>query len=328
MAVITMREAISQALWEEMERDERVFILGEEVGVWGGTYAVTKGFYDRFGPERVRDTPIAEGVIVGAANGAAMAGLKPVAELMTINFAFLAMDQIVNHSAKLRSMFGGQFNVPIVIRAVSGGGRQLGATHSQTPDVVFAHFPGLKVVAPGTPADAKGLLKTCIRGLDPVLFFEHKRLYKMTGEVPEDEVLIPLGQADVKREGSDVTVIATGWMVHEALEAADRLGEDGVSMEVVDPRCLAPFDKATVFASVRKTHRVVIVEEAAKTGAFGAQIAAWLAEELFDQLDAPIQRVAAKDVPMPFSPPMEEFVIPNAGDVVAAVRRLLGRADA
>jgi pyruvate dehydrogenase E1 component beta subunit len=181
----------------------------------------------------------------------------------------------------------------------------------------------VRVVFPSTPADAKGLLKTCIRGLDPVLFFEHKRLYKMTGEVPEEEVLIPLGRADVKREGSDVTVVATGWMVHQALEAADRLGQEGIQAEVVDPRCLAPFDKATVFASVRKTNRVVIVEEAAKTGAFGAQIAAWLTEELFDHLDAPIQRVAARDVPMPFSPPMEEFVLPNAGDIVAAVRRVL-----
>ena len=203
MAMITMREAISQALWEEMELDERVFIMGEEVGIWGGTYAVTRGFYDHFGADRVRDTPIAEGVIVGAANGAAMAGLRPVAELMTINFAFLAMDQIVNHSAKLRSMFGGQMSVPIVIRAVGGGGRQLGATHSQTPDVVFAHFPGLKVVAPGTPYDAKGLLKSAIRGEDPVMFIENATLYQTRGEVPEDEFLEPINEEGKKDHAAD-----------------------------------------------------------------------------------------------------------------------------
>src|SRR3989337_4527501 len=207
MAVITMREAISQALWEEMERDERVIILGEEVGVWGGTYAGTKGFYDHSGPERVRDTPIAEGVMVAAASGAAVAGLRPVAELMTINFAFLAMDQIVNGAAKIHYMFGGQFRVPVVIRAVGGGGRQLGATHSQTPDAVFAHFPGLKVVAPGTPRDAKGLLKSAIRGNNPVLFLEHAAMYQVKGEVPEEDFTEPIGVSKVQREGSDVTIV-------------------------------------------------------------------------------------------------------------------------
>jgi pyruvate/2-oxoglutarate/acetoin dehydrogenase E1 component len=230
---------------------------------------------------------------------------------------------VVNQIAKVRYMFGGQVDVPLVLRMPTGNVKGAAAHHSQSLEAWFTHTPGLRVVFPSTPADAKGLLKTCIRGLDPVLFFEHKRLYKMTGEVSQDEVLIPLGKADVKREGSDVTLIATGWMVHQALEAADRLALEGVEVEVVDPRCLAPFDKAAVFGSVSKTNRVVVVEEAVKTGAFGAQIAAWLAEELFDALDAPIQRVAAKDVPMPFSPPLEEFVIPGVDDVIAAVRRIL-----
>jgi len=213
-------------------------------------------------------------------------------------------------------------DVPLVLRMPTGNVKGAAAHHSQSLEAWFVHTPGLRVVFPSTPADAKGLLKTCIRGLDPVLFFEHKRLYRLTGEVPEEEVLIPLGKADVKREGSDVTVIATGWMIHQAMEAADRIGQEGIGAEVVDPRSLAPFDKDTIFASVRKTNRVVIVEEAAKTGAFGAQIAAWLVEELFDELDAPIQRVAAKDVPIPFSPSMEEFVLPSVGDIVAAVRRV------
>jgi len=230
---------------------------------------------------------------------------------------------VVNQIAKVRYMFGGQVDVPLVVRMPTGNVKGAAAHHSQSLEAWFTHTPGVRVVFPSTPADAKGLLKTCIRGLDPVLFFEHKRLYKMSGEVPDGEVLLPLGKADVKRHGSEVTVVATGWMVHQALEAAEALGKDGVSAEVVDPRCLAPFDRVTLFASVRKTHRVVIVEEAAKTGAFGAQIASWLAEELFDELDAPIQRVASKDVPMPFSPPMEDFVLPKVGDIVAAVHRTL-----
>src|SRR3989337_2604423 len=233
MAVITMREAISQALWEEMERDERVIILGEEVGVWGGTYAGTKGFYDHSGPERVRDTPIAESVIVGAANGAAMAGLRPVAELMTINFAFLAMDQIVNGAAKIHYMFGGQFRVPVVIRAVGGGGRQLGATHSQTPDAIFAHFPGLKVVAPGTPHDAKGLLKAAIPSDDPVLFVEHATLYQGKGGVPEGEVLEPIGVSKVQRPGRDVTLVTYSKMLQVSMAAAEKLAQEGIEDESV-----------------------------------------------------------------------------------------------
>jgi pyruvate dehydrogenase E1 component beta subunit len=323
MAIITMREAISQALWEEMERDERVFILGEEVGVWGGTYAVTKGFYDRFGPERVRDTPIAEGVIVGAANGAAMAGLRPVAELMTINFAFLAMDQIVNHSAKLRAMFGGQFTVPIVIRAVSGGGRQLGATHSQTPDVIFAHFPGLKVVAPGTPQDAKGLLKAAIRSEDPVLFIEHATLYQARGEVADGEVLEPIGVSKIQRPGRDVTIVTYSKMLQTSLQAAERLAQDGIEAEVIDLRTLRPLDMGPVIESFKKTNRAVIAEEGWRSYGIGAEVAARIYEAALDYVDAPVQRVAQKEVPLPYNRELEQMALPQVDDVVKAVREVL-----
>src|SRR3989337_2743800 len=270
MAKITMREAISQALWEEMERDERVFILGEEVGVWGGTYAVTKGFYDHFGEKRVRDTPIAEAVIVGAAIGPALTGLRPVAELMTINFAFAAMDHIVNEAAKLRYMFGGQFTIPLVLRAPGGGGRQLGATHSQTPDVIFAHFPGLKVVAPGTPEDAKGMLKSAIRSDDPVLFIEHATPYQVRGEVPEGEYTTPLDRARVQRPGSDVTIVTYSKMLEISMKAADQLELNGVQAEIVDLRCLRPLDMEPVLASFKKTNRAVIVEEGWQSFGIGA----------------------------------------------------------
>ncbi|UCF60322.1 MAG: alpha-ketoacid dehydrogenase subunit beta [Anaerolineaceae bacterium] len=323
MTVMTMRQAISQALWEEMEQDERVFIMGEEVGLWGGTYAVTKGFYDHFGPERVRDTPIAEGVIVGAANGAAMAGLRPVAELMTINFAFLAMDQIVNHSAKLRSMFGGQFTIPVVIRAVGGGGRQLGATHSQTPDVVFAHFPGLKVVAPGTPSDAKGLLKAAIRTDDPVMFIEHATLYQTRGEVPDEEYLEPIGVSKVQRQGNDVTIVTYSKMLQVSLLAADQLAQDGVEVEIVDLRSLRPLDMDPVMESFRRTNRCVIVEEGWSSYGVGAEVAARLYEEAFDYADAPIRRVAQKEVPLPYNRELEQLALPQVDDVIRAVKEVL-----
>ena len=318
-----MREAISQALWEEMERDERVFILGEEVGVWGGTYAVTKGFYDHFGPERVRDTPIAESVIVGAANGAAMAGLRPVAELMTINFAFLAMDQIVNHSAKLRSMFGGQFTLPVVIRAVGGGGRQLGATHSQTPDVIFAHFPGLKVVAPGTPLDAKGLLKAAIRSDDPVLYIEHATLYQARGEVPDGEVLEPIGVSKVQRPGRDVTIVTYSKMLQLSLQAAEQLAAEGIEAEIVDLRSLRPLDMGPVLDSFRRTNRAVIVEEGWRSFGVGAEVSARLYEEAFDYVDAPIRRVAQKEVPLPYNHQLEQAALPQVEDIVRAVREVV-----
>ncbi len=323
MAIKTMREAISEALWEEMERDERVVILGEEVGLWGGTYAVTKGFYDHFGPERVRDTPIAEGVIVGAANGAAMAGLRPVAELMTINFAFLAMDQIVNHSAKLHAMFGGQMTLPVVIRAVGGGGRQLGSTHSQTPDVVFAHFPGLKVVSPGTPHDAKGLLKSAVRSIDPVMFIENATLYQKRGEVPEGEVLEPIGVSKVQRAGSDVTLISYAKMLQISLQAAERLAAEGIEAEVVDLRTLRPLDMEPALASFRRTNRAVIVEEGWRSYGVGAEVAARLYEEAFDYADAPIRRVAQREVPLPYNRTLEQQMIPGIEDVLEAVREVL-----
>jgi pyruvate dehydrogenase E1 component beta subunit len=316
-----MAEALREALFEEMARDPRVFVIGEDLRA-AAPFGITKGLVERFGEDRVLDTPISEAAIIGASLGAAITGMRPVADMHFADFVTCAMDEVVNQIAKVRYMFGGQVDVPLVLRMPTGSVKGAAAHHSQSLEAWFAHTPGLRVVFPSTPADAKGLLKTCIRGLDPVMFFEHKRLYKVPGELPDDEYLIPLGRAEVKREGSDATVVATGWMVHHALEAADILAQDGIHVEVMDPRSLVPFDKTTLFASVAKTHRVVIVEEAAKTAAFGAQIAAWLAEELFDELDGPIQRVASEDVPIPFSPPMEEFVIPNVGDVVAAVRRL------
>ncbi len=326
MASITYREAISQALREEMYRDERVFIMGEEVGVWGGTYAVTRGFLEEFGEKRVRDTPIAEGVIVGAAAGAAIAGLRPVAELMTINFAFLAMDQIVNHAAKLHYMFNGQITCPIVIRTVGGGGRQLGATHSQTPDVVFAHFPGLKVVAPSTAADAKGLLKSAIRTEDPVFFIEHATLYQQRGEVPDDEdFLIPIGESDVKREGEDVTIVSYSKMLQASLEAADRLAEDGIQAEVIDLKTLRPLDTLPIVASVKKTNRMVMVEEGWRSFGVGAEVSSRVTELAFDYLDAPIRRVAQAEVPLPYNRRLEQMALPQVKDIVQAVNDVLYR---
>ncbi len=323
MPRITMREAISQALWEEMERDERVFILGEEVGVWGGTYAVTKGFYDHFGPERVRDTPIAEAVIVGAAIGAALTGVRPIAELMTINFAFAAMDHIVNEAAKLHYMFGGQFILPMVIRTVGGGGRQLGATHSQTPDAVFAHFPGLKVVSPGTPEDAKGLLKAAIRSDDPILFIEHATLYQTRGEVPEGDYTIPIGKSKIQRPGKDVTIVTYSKMLEVSSKAADQLAREGIEVEIVDLRTLRPLDMEPVLDSFKKTNRAVVVEEGWRSYGVGAEIAARLYEDAFDYVDAPIRRVAQKEVPLPYNRALEQMALPQVEDVIRAVKEVL-----
>lgn len=323
MARLTMREAISQALWEEMERDPSVFIMGEEVGVWGGTYAVTKGFYDHFGPERVRDTPISEAAIIGGAIGAALTGLRPVAELMTINFAFSAMDYIVNQAPKLHYMFGGQMVLPLVIRAVGGGGRQLGATHSQTPDAIFAHFPGLKVVAPGTPADAKGLLKAAIRSQDPVLFIEHATLYQMRGEVPDGDYIVPIGQATVQRPGKDVTIVTYSKMLETSLKAAEELAKEGIDAEIVDLRTLRPLDMEPVIASFKKTNRAVIVEEGWKSYGVGAEVAARIYEQAFDYADAPIRRVAQAEVPLPYNRTLEQLALPQVANVVAAVKEVL-----
>jgi pyruvate dehydrogenase E1 component beta subunit len=318
-----MREAISQALWEEMERDPSVFIMGEEVGVWGGTYAVTKGFYDHFGAERVRDTPISEAAIIGAGVGAAMTGLRPVAELMTINFAFSAMDHIVNQAAKMHAMFNGQMMVPMVIRTVSGGGRQLGATHSQTPDAIFAHFPGLKVVAPGTPADAKGLLKAAIRSQDPILFIEHATLYQTRGEVPEGDYIVPIGKSTVQRPGKDVTIVTYSKMLEISLKAADQLAKEGIEAEIVDLRSLRPLDMGPVLESFKKTNRAVIVEEGWKSFGVGSEVSARIYEEAFDYVDAPIKRVAQAEVPLPYNRTLEQAALPKVEDVVAAVKEVL-----
>jgi pyruvate dehydrogenase E1 component beta subunit len=326
MARLTLREAITEALREEMRRDEKVFIMGEEVAAWGGTYAVTKGFLEEFGPERVRDTPISEMAIAGAATGAAMAGIRPVAEFMTINFAFVAFDAIVNHAAKVSYMFNGQFDCPVVFRAPGGGGKQLGATHSHTPDVIFAHFPGLKVVCPATPYDAKGLLKAAIRDNGPVLFIEPVPLYtspKVRGEVPEEDYVVPIGKSDIKREGTDVTIVTYGEGLHVSLEAADMLAKEGIEVEIIDLRSLQPLDLSLALESFKKTFKAVVVEFGHQTYGIGAEIVAQVQEKAFDYLDAPIKRVAQGDVPAPYSGDLERSALPSAEKVVTAVKEIL-----
>ncbi|MCA9955257.1 MAG: alpha-ketoacid dehydrogenase subunit beta [Anaerolineales bacterium] len=326
MARLTLREAITEALREEMRRDENVFIMGEEVGAWGGTYAVTKGFLEEFGENRVRDTPISEMAIAGAATGAAMAGTRPIAEFMTINFAFVAFDAIVNHAAKVSYMFNGQFDCPVVFRAPGGGGKQLGATHSHTPDVIFAHFPGLKVVCPATPYDAKGMLKSAIRDNSPVLFIEPVALYtspKVRDEVPDEEYTVPLGVSDVKREGTDVTIITYGEGLRVALDATKALAEEGIEAEVVDLRSLQPLDMGPVIESFKKTFKAVVVEFGHQTYGVGAEVVARLQEEAFDYIDAPIKRVAQYDVPAPYSGELERSALPSAERVIAAVKEIL-----
>jgi pyruvate dehydrogenase E1 component beta subunit len=323
MAQISYREALNQAMTEEMERDERVFIMGEEVGFYQGAYKVTQGMLQRFGEKRVIDTPIAELGFVGVGIGAALAGLRPIVEVMTWNFAILAADQIVNHAAKIRYMFGGQAKVPIVIRGPGGAAHQLAATHSQSLESWWAHVPGLKVVMPSTPYDAKGLLKSAIRDDNPVIFIEAELLYGMKGEVPDEEYLIPLGVADVKREGRDVTIIAHSKMVHVALQAATELAKEGISAEVIDPRTIRPLDMETILRSVRKTNRVVIVEEGWPFAGVGAEFAYRIQRECFDYLDAPIERVTGADVPMPYNKNLERAAIPDAGRVKQAVKKLL-----
>lgn len=322
MAVMTYRDAVREALREEMARDERVLVLGEEVGVWGGSYAVTRGLYEEFGAGRVIDTPIAEAEIVGSAVGMAMGGLRPVAELMTVNFSLVAMDQIVNSAAKIHYMFDGAIRVPLVIRTASGWG-QLAATHSQTFEGWFAHVPGLVVVMPSTPADAKGLLKSAIRSDDPVVFLEHSRLYGVKGEVPEGEHLLPLGTSDVKRPGRDVTVVAWSRMVHVALAAAGRLAAEGIEAEVVDLRTLRPLDMGPVYDSVRRTHRALVVSEEWTTGAFTAEIAARISRERFDDLDGPVERLGQREVPMPYAKNLEALVLPDEDRVADTIRAML-----
>jgi pyruvate dehydrogenase E1 component beta subunit len=318
-------QAINDALKIEMERDPNVYICGEDVGAFGGCFGVTAGLLAQFGEKRVRDTPITESAIVGTAVGAAVGGLRPVAELMFVDFIGVALDQLYNQAAKMKYMFGGKAKIPMVLRASCGAGIGAAAQHSQCLEALFMHLPGLKVVMPSTPYDAKGLLITAIRDDNPVVFLEHKILYGMEGEVPAGAYTIPLGKADIKRAGKDVTVVATAAMVHRALEAAEKLAGEGIDVEVIDPRSLSPLDEDTILDSVRKTHRLVIVHEEVKFAGSGAEIAAMAAEKAFDYLDAPILRVAAPFTPVPFSLVLEQEFIPSLDKVMAAIRTVTGK---
>ena len=323
MAVITYREALNQALAEEMERDPDVFLMGEEVGVYNGAYKVSKGLLDQFGDMRVVDTPITELGFAGLGVGAAMAGLRPVIEFMTWNFSMLAMDQVWNSAAKMLSMSAGQFKIPITFRGPNGAALQLAAQHSQALEAIYAHFPGLKVVTPGTPADAKGLLKASIRDDDPVCFFEGEMLYNVKGEVPDDDdYVIPLGVADLKREGSDVSIITHGKMINIALQAAQKLEKDGIEADVLDLRTLLPLDEEAIVASVRKTNRLLIVHEDTRTGGIAGEIAMRVNERAFEWLDAPILRVTALDGPVPYAADLEDRFLPSLADIVEAIRYL------
>ena len=322
MRNITYSEAIREALREEMLRDETVYMAGEDIGIFGGCFGVTSGLVQEFGEKRIKDTPISETAIIGSAVGAAAGGLRPVVEIMFTDFMGVCMDQLLNQAAKMRYMFGGKARLPIVVRSACGGGLRAAAQHSQCLEAMFSHIPGLKVVMPSTPADAKGLLKASIRDDNPVIFLEHKALSASKGPVPEEDFVTPLGKAEVKRSGRDVTLVATSMMVHKALLAANKLAQEGIEVEVVDPRTLVPLDKDTILNSVKKTGRAVIAHEAVKTGGFGGEVAAIIAEEAFDYLNAPIKRVAAPDTPVPFSPPMEDYFLPGEADILQAVREI------
>ncbi len=324
MAEMILREAITKGLREALDADEGVFLMGEDIGAFQGAYAITSGFLEDYGPDRIRDTPISESVLVGSAVGAAMAGLKPIVEIMTINFILLALDQLVNHAAKLRYMSNGQIKVPIVIRTVTGGGGQLGATHSQSFEGWLASVPGIKVAVPSDPYDALGLLRTAIADENPVVYAEHAMLYRTKGEVPEEPYDIPFGQAAVKREGDDLTMIAYSRMVHVALEAAEVLAERGVEAEVIDLRTLRPLDIQTVVESVKKTARAVVVEERWRTGGFAGEVASSIQEEAFDYLDGPVARVGGIDVPAPYAGNLEAAVYPDAARVIKTVEELFG----
>jgi len=324
MAEMILREAIAQGLREALDADDSVFLMGEDIGAYGGAYVVTKGFFEEYGPDRIRDTPISESAVIGAAVGAAMAGLRPIVEIMTINFMLLGMDQLVNHAAKLRYMSNGQLKVPLVIRTVTGGGGRLGATHSQSFEGWFASVPGLKVAAPSDPYDALGLLRTSIADDNPVVFAEHARLYTTRGQVPDEPYSVPFGQASVKRSGKDITLVAYSRMVHVALEAAEALAARGVEVEVIDLRTLRPLDLATVVDSVKKTNRAVVVEETWKTGGFAGELAASIQEEAFDYLDGPVGRVGGVEVPAPYNGRLEDAALPDSDRVIQAVERLYG----
>ena len=320
---ITFLEALNEALAQEMERNPNIIVMGEDVGVYGGVFGVTKGLYQKFGPDRVIDTPISEAGFIGAAIGAAAVGLKPVVELMFVDFFGVAMDQIYNQAAKMRYMSGGKLKVPIVIRTTIGAGLSAAAQHSQVLYSIFAHVPGLKIVVPSTPYDAKGLLIQALRDEDPVMFFEHKLLYGVRGPVPEEPYTIPFGKADVKREGTDVTIVALALMVHKALEAAEILKKEGISAEVIDPRTIVPLDKETILKSVRKTGRLVIVDEDYDRCGFASWIAAIAADEAFEYLNAPIKRVTTPTVPIPFSPVLERHILPDTDKIVKAVKSIM-----
>jgi pyruvate dehydrogenase E1 component subunit beta len=324
LAVMTYRQALHDTLREELLRDENVFLMGEEIGVFEGSYKITAGLLTEFGPKRVRDTPIAEEGFVGAAIGAAMLGLRPVVEIMTINFSLLAFDQLINHGAKIYGMFGGQTSVPMVLRTPGGGGQQLSATHSQNLEVWYAHTPGLKVVTPSTPADARGLLRSSIKDDDPVMFIENLALYNTKGEVPEDDYLVDIGRAQVIKEGTDITLVSYSRMAVVALDVARRLeAEEGINAEVIDLRSLRPLDRDTLVNSVRKTSRAVIIEEDWLSYGVGAEVAATIQEGAFDYLDAPVRRVAAAEVPLPYAKPMELAALPNANHVTRVIQQTL-----
>jgi pyruvate dehydrogenase E1 component beta subunit len=323
MAVMTYREALNLALREEMQRDERVFVIGEEVGLYEGAYKVTQGLLKEFGPKRIVDTPIAESGFTGVGIGAAMVGLRPVVEMMTFNFALLALDQIVNTAAKMNYMSGGQYPIPIVVRGPGGPAHQLAAQHSQSMESYFYHVPGLKVVRPSTPMDAKGLLKSAIRDDNPVIFIESETLYAVKGEVSEDpDFTIPLGEAVIRREGTDVTVIAYMGMMYRAMEAAEALEKEGISVEIVDPRTLRPMDEKTIVGSVRKTHRAVVVEAGAGFAGMGSEISSFITERAFDDLDAPVERVTGANAPMPYARNLEKLKTPTKEKIVDAIKRV------
>lgn len=321
MPTMNFAQALNEAHKLEMQRDPNVYVAGEDVGVYGGIFGVTAGLLDQFGAKRVRDTPITESAIIGTAVGAATAGLRPVVELMFVDFIGVALDQLFNQAGKMKYMFGGKAKIPMVLRASCGAGIGAAAQHSQCLEALFMHLPGLKVVIPSTPADAKGLLTASIRDDNPVVFLEHKILYGVEGEVPEGDYTVPLGKADIKREGKDVTVVATARMVHSALAVAEKLAADGIDVEVVDPRTLCPLDTETIIASVKKTHRLVVVHEEVKFCGSGAEIAATVAEEAFDHLDAPVIRLGAPFAPVPFSPALEQAYIPSESQIMEAVKK-------
>jgi pyruvate dehydrogenase E1 component beta subunit len=325
MPEITFREALHDALQEEMHRDPNVFVLGEEIGIFGGAYKVTEGLLDEFGPTRVLSTPIAEGGIIGLGTGAAMTGLRPVAEIMTINFVVVGMDQLVNNAAKIPYMFGGEAKVPLVVRTPSGAGHQLTAQHSQVLEVWFAYVPGMYVIAPSTPRDAKGLLKAAIRDDNPILFVENVLLYNEKGEVPEDDYVLPIGQADIKREGNDLTIISYSRMVHAALQAADVLEDEGISAEVIDLRCLRPLDVDCMVRSVKKTNHAMVVHEGWYKYGAGAEVVAQIQEHAFDYLDHPVERITGKEVPLPYATSLEAAAMPRMEDIVERARFMLGK---